>query len=111
MQRLRALHRLHIEIGNIALAVWQLHTDLELGIEHHVIFPKAASPIVHAQNALLHLHLVGRAPPGYRVVFALLAPGTCDSDAAFGEGETRSRTLGGRLGDLVGGAVWGGTTG
>jgi len=94
MQRIRPIQRLHIQIRNIALAVRQLHPDLEVLVEHHVVFPQPARAVVHAQHALLHLHFVRCAAPGHGVVFALLAPGACDGNAAFAEGQAGARGFG-----------------
>jgi hypothetical protein len=88
MQRLRPLTRLHIQIGNIALPISQLDSNFKLLVQHHIVFPQSSLAIIHTQDALLHLHLVGRAAPGYGIVLALLAPGAGDCDTAFGEGET-----------------------
>jgi hypothetical protein len=114
MQRIRTLQRLHIQIGDIALPIRQLHAHLELLVEHEVVLPEAARAVVHAQHALLHLHLVGRAAPGHGVVFALLAAGPRDGDAAFAEGEAGAWACG--LADAVlvrggGGAAGRGATG
>jgi len=68
-----ALHDLHVKVGNVALAIRQRHAYFELGVEHHVIFPKTALSVVDAEDAFPHLHLVGRAAPADGVVFALLA--------------------------------------
>ena len=92
-QRLGALQRLDIEIRNVALAIGQLHANFELLVEHHIVLPQTAGAVVHAQDALLHLHLVCRAAPGHGVVLALLAPGARDCHAAFGKGQAGPRSL------------------
>ena len=92
VQSLGPLHRLYIQVRNIALAIRQLHSDLEVLIKHHVVLPQAPLPVVNAQNALLHLHLVGRTTPAHGVVLALLAARPGDCHAALGKGQPGPRT-------------------
>jgi hypothetical protein len=61
-------------------------------IEHHIVFPQPPLAVIYAQDAFLHLHLVGSAAPGYWVVLALLASGAGDGYAAFRESEAGART-------------------
>lgn len=101
VQSFSTLERLHVEICDVALAVGQLHPDLELLVEHHIIFPKAAWPVIDAQHTLFHLHLVGGATPGNGVVFPLLSARAADRNTAFGKSQAGPR--GSRwLGHLVG---------
>jgi len=102
MQGICAVEGLHVQICDVRLAVRQLHAHFKLLIEHHVVFPQPSLAVVYAQDALLHLHLVGCATPGYGVVLALLASRAGDGYASFGEGKARARA---RLLDARGGLV------
>lgn len=96
---LRALHGLDIEIGDIGIAVGtitratgKLKTNLEVIVQHHLVFPQATLTVKDAEDPLLCLHAAIRAAPGLRVVAAVIA--------ATGDGAG----LGGIFGDRVGGA-------
>lgn len=95
MERVGTVERLHIQVGDIGLAIRQLHAYLELLVQHHVVFPQSALSIVYTQDTLLHLHLVGSAAPRDGVVFALLASGAGDGHTAFRKGEASTRTRSG----------------
>lgn len=86
-----AIHCLYVEVCDVVFAVRQLHTDLELGVEHHVVLPHPPWAVVDTHDTLLHLHLLRGAAPCKRIVLALLAARRCDCDPTLGEGEARSR--------------------
>lgn len=98
---LSALQRLNIQIGNVGITVGAIarttgesETDLELVIEHHLVFPQTALAIKDTQHALLGLHAAAGAPPGLGVVAAVIAATGWDSAGG----------LGGMLGDGIPGA-------
>ncbi|KAH8638394.1 hypothetical protein IG631_06164 [Alternaria alternata] len=103
MQGICAVEGLDVQVCDVRLAIRQLCAYFKLLVEHHVIFPQPSLAIIYAQDALLHLHLIGSAAPRYRVVLALLASGTGDGYAAFGESEASARTgfLDARRGEVV----------
>lgn len=80
-----ALHGLHVEIGDIGVAVGaiscatgQAKTNLEVVVQHHFVLPEAALAIEDAENTLLGLHAAVRASPGLRVVAAVVSSASSD---------------------------------
>jgi hypothetical protein len=90
VKRLCTIHCLYVEVCDVVFAIGQLHADLELGVEHHVVLPQPPWAVVDTHDTLLHLHLLCGAAPCKRIILALLAARRCDCDTTLGEGETRS---------------------
>jgi len=85
---------LDVEVGDPAsvptLAVTgQRDPYFVLGVEHHVVFPEPAWSVKNTDHTLLHPHVVGRNPPGERIVAAALVAFAvfrqCNTAFAVGE--------------------------
>jgi len=88
-----SLERLDVEICDVVPAVGQLHADLELLVQHHVVLQQSARSIVNAQDPFLHLHFVGRTTPADWIVLPLLAPARCERNTALRKGQAGATSL------------------
>lgn len=83
--------RLDVQIGDLGITVCAVagatgesHTDLELIIEHHLVFPQTALTIKDTHNTLLGLHAAAGASPGLGVVAAVIAATSWDTAGGLG---------------------------